>query len=178
MDRSFVRFFPFFPACKFRSPTISPERFYRFGTVAKVSFIFNRFCSVSGKKFEEAWFANVAGKSSSGHGSLQEQDLLMLVGWGEILGAWRSSVTRICAVQRVLSEKSAVIFVYSTRSESGTFRQLHPGLVFRFHVTLHRRRWPFQVSPHVSTNWSLCRGRLCLVNWRWCLKFVTRTFKN
>lgn len=106
-------------------------------------------------------------------------DLLMLIGGGEVLSAWWSSVTRVRIVQCVLSEKTAVVLVYSSRSDSRSFCQFHPGSIFGFCLSFHRLRRPLQVSSHVSTNWSLCCGRLSLINWRWCLKKITiESFMN
>lgn len=49
-------------------------------------------------------------------------NLLIMIRRGEVLSAWRSSITRIGTVQSVLSEKSAIVLVHSARSNSRTFR--------------------------------------------------------
>lgn len=97
------------------------------------------------------------------------KDLLTLVRRGEVLSARRSSISWIGTVQSVLGEKSAVVLVHSAGSDSGTFRQFHPGSVFGFRLSFHRWRGPFQVSSHVSAYWCLCRSWLRLVNWCWHL---------
>lgn len=97
-------------------------------------------------------------------------NLLMMIRRSKILSAWWSSITWICIIQSMLSEKSGIVLLHPTRPKSRTFCQFHSSSVFSFCLSFNRWRRPLQISSHISTYWSLSCSRLGLINWCWCLK--------